>query len=468
VNDWHKRQLYLHSSRRNHWHDWYGGQPVPLLPRMILRSIYGNGTSMDAESPEDLMRQMVALMAIMLIAAMYSVYVLYHVERESKRMLANYKAWSPHLPIVDEPAELARIRQRIIIFCAVVIAVCVVVDLTLFITILELKNRSLVAGQEERVAQAEEEKHLIAVEMVPRPTGSGTMPPNEPPMVAIPGGTFWMGIGQDETDRAVEDCKREMKERVESCPHWIHSAQPRHQVTLDPFALDPYEVTNQQFDRFVQAMDYQTTAEKEGTALIWTDGHGWQETKGATWRQPEAGPDVFASDRAEHPVINVSWYDAAAYCRWAGKRLPTEAEFEYANRAGTQTVYWWGNFSPTRQVANVRDESAQPHFLSIGMPGYDDGVVITAPVGSYEANPFGLFDMTGNVGEWTADWYDGFYYHKSPERNPTGPSSGKYRITRGGAWSDAWIGIQPTDRSGNVPTKRDMKTGFRCAQDRPK
>jgi len=177
---------------------------------------------------------------------------------------------------------------------------------------------------------------------------------------------------------------------------------------------------------------------------------------------------VFASDRAEHPVVNVSWHDAEAYCRWAGKRLPTEAEFEYATRAGAQTIYWWGNFlTGTRQVANVADESARGH-LPVIIAGYDDGAITTAPVGSYEANPFGLFDITGNVAEWVADWSDGFYYRKSPKRNPTGPSSGEVRMTRGGSWIDGSFGIRPTVRDGIAPTERGMKVGFRCAQDRPR
>ena len=438
---------------------------------------------MTLESPEDLMRQMVAWMAIMLVAAMYSVYVLFHLERESKRMLANYKAWSPHKPIVDEPAEIARIRQRIIIFCAVVLAVCVLVDLRLGMALIELRNRIQVAEQAAVTAQTHpsrpdtgatvpatpnNEAHVLPSKQ-PSPRAQKRTGQAETPMVLVPGGTFWMGISDDERDRAIEDCKIERTKQAASCKGWVLSAQPRHQVTIDPFHLDPYEVTNRQFEQFVQATVYQTTAEKEGTAFVWTNNQqGWQQTKGATWRQPEAGPDVFASDRVEHPVVNVSWNDAEAYCRWAGKRLPTEAEFEYATRAGTQTTYWWGNFSPgLRQVANVADENARTLLLAV-ITGYEDGAVTTAPVGSYDANPFGLFDMTGNVAEWTADRADGLYYRKSPERNPTGPSSGGNRMFRGGAWSDASYGIRPTVRDEGPATERGTKLGFRCAQDRPK
>ena len=139
--------------------------------------------------------------------------------------------------------------------------------------------------------------------------------------------------------------------------------------------------------------------------------------------------------------------------------------------AGTQTVYWWGNFSPgRRQVANMADESAKT-LLPVIIAGYDDGAIATAPVGSYEANPFGLFDMTGNVAEWTADWHDALYYRKNPERNQTGPSSGDYRMTRCGSWNDAAFGIRPTVRGGGgggAPTERDTKIDFRCTRSRTK
>ena len=432
--------------------------------------------------------QIVISLSFFLVLGMISVYMLYHSEREAKRSLTIKKAWYPDRTIVDEPTELTRIRRGVVIFYAIILALSLWMFQWGLRVLLEVRDRSLVAEQEEQVVVTEQASNS-GVEQTARPASAAVSPtdetrawpskqpaprhqkrtgPGEAALILVPGGTFWMGISDDEMDRAIEDCKTELKKEAASCKGWVLSAQPRHQVTLDSFFLAPYEVTNRQFEQFVQATGYQTAAENEGTAFVWINGQqGWQKTKGATWRQPEAGPDVFASDRADHPVVNVSWHDAEAYCRWAGKRLPTEAEFEYATRAGTQTIYWWGNSAPgQRQVANVADESGRDH-LSVIIAGYDDGAATTAPVGSYEANPFGLFDMTGNVAEWTADWSDGLYYRKSPERNPTGPSSGEYRVARGGGWSDASYRIRPAVRDGIAPTERGTKVGFRCAQDRP-
>ncbi|HBR50819.1 MAG TPA: hypothetical protein DEA71_12110 [Nitrospira sp.] len=445
---------------------------------------------MALESPEDLMWQIEAWMAFMFLTAVFCAYMLFHSEREAKRLLITKEAGGTDALSADDPAAVARIRRRLIIFYAVILAGSLLVDLKLFMALMELRNRIQVEEQSKAVVTADEtrsggheagsgvgatapatpnnEAHVPPSKQPP-PRQQARLDPDKSAMVLVPGGTFWMGISADETDRAIQDCKTEFKKEATSCKGLVLSAQPLHRITLDPFALDPYEVTNRQFEQFVQATNHQTTAEKVGTAFVWINGQqGWQQTKGATWRQPEAGPEVFASGRAEHPVVNVSWHDAQAYCRWASKRLPTEAEFEYATRAGTQTTYWWGNFSPgTRQVANVADESART-LLPVIMAEYNDGAVTTAPVGSYEANPFGLFDMTGNVAEWTADWYDGLYYRKSPERNPTGPSSGEYRTTRGGGWNGVLYTSRPAVRAGGTPTERNTKFGFRCAQDRPK
>lgn len=288
------------------------------------------------------------------------------------------------------------------------------------------------------------------------------------PMVLIPAGTFMMGSTKDEVDRAIRDCVKEEEKDQPTCEGWHKPELPQHRVRMDTFYLDRYEVTNRIFQQFVQQTSYRTTAENEGSAWVFVEGKGWQELKGATWRQPEGGQTVFASDRNEHPVVAVSWEDADAFCRWAGKRLPTEAEWEYAARAGTTTRYWWGNGNPgSRQVENIADESAKNLLKSI-MTGYDDGSIRTAPVGSYEANPWGLHDMSGNVAEWTADWFGSTYYENSPERNPKGPSSSKYRVLRGGSWSLEPVTVRTVNRKWLTPMDRDGRLGFRCAQDVPK
>lgn len=288
------------------------------------------------------------------------------------------------------------------------------------------------------------------------------------PMVLIPADTFMMGSTKDEVDRAIRDCVKELEKDQPTCEGWYTRELPQHKVRMDVLYLDKHEVTNRIFQQFVEQTGYRTTAEKEGSALAFVEGKGWQDMKGASWERPEGGQTVFASDRGEHPVVSVSWDDADAFCRWAGKRLPTEAEWEYATRAGTTTRYWWGNGSPgSRQVENVADETAKNLVKSI-MTGYNDGSVRTASVGSYEANPWGLHDMSGNVGEWTADWFDATYYKTSPERYPKGPSSGQYRVVRGGSWNDVPVGVRSADRGRFTPTFRYDGFGFRCAQDGPK
>ena len=284
-------------------------------------------------------------------------------------------------------------------------------------------------------------------------------------MVLIPAGSFLMGSTKGEVDRAIQTCVKDYKKDQQACEGWYKGELPQHKVRLDSFYLDRYEVTNRLFQQFVQQTDHRTTAEREGSAWAFVEGKGWEEVKGAYWQKPEAGATVFESNRMEHPVVAVSWGDAEAYCRWAGKRLPTEAEFEYALRAGTTTKYWWGDGNPgSRRVANIADEAAKK-LLSVIMAGYDDGAVRTAPVGSYEANPWGLYDMSGNVAEWTADWYEENFYANGLEHSPKGPSSGTYRVVRGGSWGDVPDFVRSAYRNWFSPTYRYAHFGFRCAQD---
>lgn len=288
------------------------------------------------------------------------------------------------------------------------------------------------------------------------------------PMVLIPAGSFKMGTTKDEVDQAIRDCVKELGKDQQTCEDWHKPELPQHKVQIDAFYFDKYEVTNRLFQQFVQQTGHRTTAERDGSALAFVEGKGWEDVKGASWQKPEAGATVFDSNRAEHPVVSVSWEDSQTYCRWADKRLPKEAEWEYATRAGTTTRYWWGNGSPgSRQVENIADETAKNLVKSI-MTGYDDGSLRTAPVGSYEANPWGLHDMSGNVAEWTADWFDATYYKNSPERKPKGPSSGEYRVLRGGSWFLEPVYVRSATRDWVTPTLRLGNIGFRCAQDSPK
>ena len=198
-------------------------------------------------------------------------------------------------------------------------------------------------------------------------------------MVLIPAGPFEMG-----------DSKNEPEE-------WMKRSRPVHTVQLDAFYMDVHEVTVGQFREFVDQSGYKY-------------GSNWDEV-------------ARFSPSDDHPMIYVSWHDAVAYCQWAGKRLPTEAEWEYAARGGLiGKRYPWGD-EIIHDDANYR-----------GTGGKDQWDETTAPVGSFRPNGYGLHDMAGNVWEWCADWYDSDYYSKSPLRNPQGPSSGSTRVLRGGSW----------------------------------
>ena len=217
-------------------------------------------------------------------------------------------------------------------------------------------------------------------------------------MVLIPAGRFDMG---DHLDN-------------------IHDAVPVHTVELDAFYMDIHQVTVGQFRQFVEESGYNYSR------------NSWNNV-------------AKYSLADDHPIVLVNWYDATAYAKWAGKRLPTEAEWEYAARGGlVGKRYPWGD-EITRDDAN---------YLGTGS---------TARVGSYAANGYGLYDMAGNAWEWCADWYGEDYYSNSPLKNPTGPETGQYRAVRGGTWNNLMSYVRVATRKECDPSFIYRNFGFRCA-----
>jgi sulfatase modifying factor 1 len=293
-------------------------------------------------------------------------------------------------------------------------------------------------------------------------------------MVWIPGGVFWMG--SDDPD--------------------LTDARPVHRVELDGFWIDRTEVTNTEFARFVDATGYVTTAERRPDAkdfpgvpkealvpgaVVFTPPSGpvplddasawWSYVPGASWRHP-AGPRSELGGREAHPVVHVSWDDAFAYARWAGKRLPTEADWEFAARGGLdRKPYVWGDekIPGGRWRANVW----QGRFPTEDTAA--DGFPAVARVASFPANGHGLFDMAGNVWEWCADWYRPGYAARGSPRNPRGPSSSwdpdepgiPKRVMRGGSYlcSDSYCRrYRPGARGKGAVDTGLSNVGFRCAR----
>lgn len=203
---------------------------------------------------------------------------------------------------------------------------------------------------------------------------------------------------------------------------------PEHQVYVKEFYMDKKEVTQGEYDRFVRMV-------KRGKPFI-----------------PVFEDDISKILRPDLPAIGMAWTDADAYCKWAGKRLPTEAEWEKAGRGQSKKRYPWGN-DFGRGYANVE--------------GDDDGFPYLAPPGSFESgrSPYGLYDMAGNVAEWVADTYEDDYYKKSPYRDPTGPEEGEHKVIRGGSWRETPHNARLSKRFQAKMWRTDSTIGFRCAKD---
>jgi formylglycine-generating enzyme required for sulfatase activity len=244
-----------------------------------------------------------------------------------------------------------------------------------------------------------------------RSTGGSAEPRTAPvgphdnsPMVLVHAGEFAMG-----SDRGQDD------------------EQPVHRISVRAFYLDTYEVTVSRYAEFL-------TSQKPDSPFKWNEATG-----GA---------------HENKPVIGVNWYDARDYCRWVGKRLPTEAEWEMAARGTEGRIYPWGDVHPTKGHANAGQAIWR---------GYET----LTNIGRYQLGktPDGLYDMAGNLWEWVADWYDPSYYHFSPSDNPRGPSAGPLRALRGGAWNNDSKAIRSTNRAAYAPDARRNDVGFRCARE---
>jgi sulfatase modifying factor 1 len=253
---------------------------------------------------------------------------------------------------------------------------------------------------------------------------------------------------------------------------------PVREVELSPFRLDRHAVTNAQFAEFVTATGRVTDAERVGTAFVFggflpddfpptrgvVDAPWWREVEGADWAHPD-GPHSDVADRAAHPVVQVSWDDAQAYCAWAGRRLPTEAEWEFAARGGLeqQRFPWGGSLTPGGEH---RMNVFQGIFPARNTE--QDGYAGTAPVGAFAPNGYGLHNMTGNVWEWTADHWSTTWHREQgrPLVDPKGPPAGDRRALRGGSYlchsSYCWR-YRTSARMGSTPDTPTGNVGFRCA-----
>jgi formylglycine-generating enzyme len=278
-------------------------------------------------------------------------------------------------------------------------------------------------------------------------------------MIRLDGGSFLMGTNSTEGFAA-------------------DGEGPVREVAVDPFYVDAAPVTNAQFLEFTRATGYRTDAERFGWSFVFR-GHltenwsiedtvltanWWSKVPGAMWDRPE-GPDTNVEAREDYPVTHISWNDAAEFARWAGKRLPTEAEWEFAARGGLeQKKFPWGDelVPDGRHMCNVWQGEFPIHDSA------EDGYAGTSPVRAFPANGYGLFSASGNTWEWCTDWFHASFHLASARRNPAGPSVGQSRVMKGGSYlcHDSYCNrYRLAARTKNTPDSSATNVGFRCVRD---
>jgi formylglycine-generating enzyme required for sulfatase activity len=278
-------------------------------------------------------------------------------------------------------------------------------------------------------------------------------------MVRLDGGAFLMGTNSGEGFAA-------------------DGEGPVREITISPFYMDAAPVTNAQFAEFARATGHITESERFGWSFVF-QGHiaeprivedtvlavpWWCKVPGANWKHPE-GPDANIALRDDYPVTHVSWNDALAYAQWAGKRLATEAEWEYAARGGLeQKRYAWGDdlMPEGRHVCNIFQGEFPAHDTA------EDGYAGACPVTAFPANGYGLFSTAGNTWEWCADWFHASYHLVAGRENPTGPAEGRARVMRGGSYlcHESYCNrYRVAARTSNTPDSATTNIGFRCARD---
>jgi sulfatase modifying factor 1 len=277
-------------------------------------------------------------------------------------------------------------------------------------------------------------------------------------MVLLPGGDFLMGAD----DPAGSD---------------VDGERPVHPVRLDPFWISRTAVSNEEFERFVSASGYVTQAEQVGWSYVFVRQvqdramatravpgmTWWRKAHGAAWHHP-FGPGSSVSGQLDHPVVHVSWHDALAFCRWAGVRLPSEAEWEYAARGGlVQKRYPWGDELTPDGLHRMNTWQGIFPMLNTAEDGYDG----TCPVDVFPPNGYGLFNMAGNVWEWCADWFGARLQADGPRINPQGPAWGTHRVVRGGSYlchESHSRGYRVSARAAVTPETSTGSLGFRCVR----